>query len=60
MQKFPGIPFGNFMMANSREFLGLAANLLTSHAVNRNIHLSIIGYIYNRLSAGPAAAVYKH
>ena len=32
------------MMANSREFLGLAVNLLTSHAVNRNIYLSIIGY----------------
>ena len=23
MQKFPGIPVGNFMMANSREFTGI-------------------------------------
>jgi len=23
MQKFPGIPIGNFMMANSREFPGI-------------------------------------
>ena len=23
MQKFPGIPVGNFMMANSREFPGI-------------------------------------
>jgi len=23
MQKFPGIPAGNFMMANSREFTGI-------------------------------------